>query len=248
MLGYMALTGERGRKTILEQTEIMGLALARALVPGTGGRREKRLARRVERAARRLREGGICRVLTGPDFPYWDLLDAQGLRGVDPGPMCQALAAPLALAALERLHPPGRAVVALRGGRVSRPLFQAAAALCARVWGVEVDVPGGGSELADYLRREYGLPVLERERPDLIVEFSPVSGRRPNCPALVLHGPAPDLLGLTLRPAGAIPEGFAPLPLTAALWEAGCLSQPPQIVREQEEKMAAGGISERKGP
>ena len=248
MLGYVALTGRKGRKEALEQTEVMGLKLVRALVPGAGGRQEKRLMRRVERAARRLREGGICRVLTGPDFPYWGLLYDQGLRGVDPEAMCQTMAAPLALTALERICPPGRAVVALRGGRVSRPFFQAAVALCARVWGVEVDAPDGGKELGDYLRREYGLPVLERERPDLIVEFSPVPERMSNSPVLVLHGPALDLLGLTRRPAEAIPKGCAPLPLTAALWETGRLSQLPQIVPEQGGKMAAGAISGWKSP
>ena len=242
MLGYVALTGEKGRKIMLEQTEVMGLPLVRAQVPGMGGRHEKRLARRVERAARRLREAGVRRVLTGPDFPYWDLLEAQGLGGVDPGPMCQAMAAPLALAALEGgVGPPERAVVALRGGRVSRPFFQAAVALCARVRGVEVRAPGGGAELADYLRREYGLPVLERERPDLIVEFSPITSEPEGGPAMVLHGPSLRLLGLTLRPAMPVPDGFAPLPLTAALWETGCLPQPPEVVPEGK-KDDMGGV------
>lgn len=236
MLGYMVLTGEKGRKTVLEQMEVMGLPLVRALVPGVGGRHEKRLARPVERAARRLREAGIRRVLTGPDFPYWDLLDGQGLRGVDPGPMCQAMAAPLAMAALEGICPPEQAVVALRGGRVSRSFFQAAVTLCARVRGVEVRAPGGGTDLADYLRREYGLPVLERERPDLIVEFSPIQAGPEDSPALVLHGPSLCLLGLMLRPPIPVPDGFAPLPLTAALWETGCLPQPPEIVSEGEKR------------
>ncbi len=85
------------------------------------------------------------------------------------------MAGELALTALERDGCPlERAVVALRGGRVSRPFFQTAVALCARVRGVVVYAPTGGAELADYLRREYGLPVLERERPNLTLEFSPV--------------------------------------------------------------------------
>ena len=36
MLGYVALTGRKGRKEALEQTEVMGLKLVRALVPGAG--------------------------------------------------------------------------------------------------------------------------------------------------------------------------------------------------------------------
>ena len=42
MLGYVALKGRKGRKEALEQTEVMGLKLVRALVPGAGGRQEKR--------------------------------------------------------------------------------------------------------------------------------------------------------------------------------------------------------------
>lgn len=238
MLGYVGLTGEKGRKTVVDRYEVLGLPLLRALVPGAGGRWERRLEQRVARAARRLREAGVCRVLTGPDFPYRGLLAAQGLREVDPGPLCRDMAAPLALAALERSGcAPERAVVALRGGRVSRPLFQAAAALCAHVRAVEVCVPGGGAALADYLRREYGLPVLEGERPDLTLEFSPAQGRGEGGTVLVLHGSAPELAGLSLRPPRPVPAGFAPLPLTAALWEAGCLSGPPVIVREKDGNM-----------
>lgn len=238
MLGYVALTGERGWKTLLEQDKVLGLPLIRALVPGAEGRHEKRLERRIDRAARRLREMGVRRVLTGPVFPYWDRLERQGLRGVDPGPMCQAVAAELALAALERdgcqLQ---RAVVALRGGRVSRPFFQTAVALCARVRGVVVYAPTGGAELADYLRREYGLPVLERERPNLTLEFSPVQAEGKMGGTMVLHGPNLNLLELTLRPSDLpLPREFAPLPLTASLWEMGLLSQPPAIVPEEEKR------------
>lgn len=238
MLGHMALTGEKGWKTIVDRREVLGLPLVRALVPGVEGRHEKRLERRIDRAARRLREMGVRRVLTGPAFPYWDRLERQGLRGVDPEPMCQAVAAELALAALERDGCPlQRAVVALRGGRVSRPFFQTAVALCARVRGVAVYAPAGGAELADYLRREYGLPVLERERPDLTLEFSPVQAEGENGGTMVLHGPNLNLLGLTLRPSNILlPGEFDSLPLTAALWETGLLSRPPAIVPEGEKR------------
>ena len=207
-----------------------------------GGRHEKRLARRVERAARRLREAGVRRVLTGPDFPYWDLLEAQGLGGVDPG---------LCARPWPRLWPWRRwreAYVLLSGrwwrcggGRVSRPFFQAAVALCARVRGVEVRAPGGGAELADYLRREYGLPVLERERPRPDRGIFSITSEPEGGPAMVLHGPSLRLLGLTLRPAMPVPDGFAPLPLTAALWETGCLPQPPEVVPEGK-KDDMGGV------
>lgn len=238
MLGHMGLTGEKGWKTVMDRHKVLGLPLVRALVPGVEGRHEKRLERRIDRAARRLREMGVRRVLTSPAFPYWDRLERQGLRCVDPEPMCQAVAGELALAALERDGCPlERAVVALRGGRVSRPFFQTAVALCARVRGVAVYAPAGGAELADYLRREYGLPVLERERPDLTLEFSPVQAEGENGGTMVLHGPNLNLLGLTLRPTDLpLPGEFDPLPLTAALWETGLLSQPPIIVPEEEKR------------
>lgn len=238
MLGYVALTGERGWKTLLKQDKVLDLPLMQVLVPGVEGRHEKRLERQIDRAARRLREMGVRRVLTGPAFPYWDRLERQGLRGVDPEPMCQAMAGELALTALERDGCPlERAVVALRGGRVSRPFFQTAVALCARVRGVVVYAPTGGAELADYLRREYGLPVLERERPNLTLEFSPVQAEGESGRTMVLHGPNLNLLGLTLRPPNMLlPGEFDPLPLTAALWEAGLLSQPPAIVPEGEKR------------
>lgn len=232
------MTGEKGWKTVVDRQEVLGLPVVRALVPGVEGRHEKRLKRRIDRAARRLREMGVRRVLTGPAFPYWDRLERQGLRGVDPEPMCQAMAGELALAALERAgYPLQQAVVALRGGRVSRPFFQTAVALCARVRGVVVYAPAGGAELADYLRREYGLPVLEREKPNLTLEFSPVQTEGESGRTMVLHGQNLNLLGLTLRPSDLpLPGEFAPLPLTAALWERGLLSQPPDIVPEEEKR------------
>ena len=146
MLGHIALTGEKGWKTVVDRQEVLGLPVERALVPGIEGRHERRLERRIDRAARRLREMGVRRVLTGPAFPYWDRLERQGLRGVDPEPMCQAMAGELALAALERAgYPLQQAVVALRGGRVSRPFFQTAVALCARVRVVVLYAPAGGA-------------------------------------------------------------------------------------------------------
>ncbi len=84
MLGYVALTGERGWKTLMKQDKVLDLPLMQVLMPGVEGRHEKRLERRIDRAARRLREMGVRRVLTGPAFPYWDRLERQGLRGVDP--------------------------------------------------------------------------------------------------------------------------------------------------------------------
>ncbi|MFR2332334.1 MAG: hypothetical protein ACLS63_05180 [Flavonifractor plautii] len=64
---------------------------------------------------------------------------------MDPEPFCQAIAVPLALAALRRAGILRvRATVALSGPRVSRPLFAAAARLCPQVRHLVVDGPARG--------------------------------------------------------------------------------------------------------
>ncbi len=226
MLGHILTVERKGRRAYIEQEQVCGLTLLRAEVPVAPGARESAVRRRVERAARLLERAGTRRVLVPEGFAWWDTLRRQELLPVDPAPLCALLAAPLALAALERRGiPRGRAVVALQGGRVSRPFFQAAAALAGAVRGVAIISPNGGEALSAHLRQEYGVPALE-DTPgfaaDLTIEFSPSPGGRGE--ALILHG-RPDLKGLGVcRREGDWPPGFEPLPLAAALWEAGVLS------------------------
>lgn len=227
MLGHILPMERKGRRAYIEPERVCGLTLLRAEVPVAPGVRESAVRRRVEHAARLLERAGARRVLVPEDFAWWEELRRQGLLPVDPAPLCALLASRLALAALERRGiPPGRAVVALRGGRVSRPFFQAAAELAGVVRGVAVSSPNGGEALSAHLRQEYGVPVLE-DGPgfsaDLTLEFSPspAAGRGET---LILHG-RPDLKGLGVyRRDGDWPPGFEALPLAAALWEAGTLS------------------------
>lgn len=226
MLGHIRFVEERGRRPKLEHRQVWGMTVLGASIPLLPGAGAGTLARRVDKAARLLAKQGVRRVLTPQDFSRCDLLRQRGLVGVDPAPLCAALCAPIALAALERRElSPHRATVALRGNRVSRPFFQAALALAPLVRGIIVTSPNGGEALSAHLRREFGVPVLE-EGPgtvaDLTVAFSPLPGEREG--AVLLYG-KPELRGVTVMPReGEWPDQFDVLPLAAALWEAGVIS------------------------
>ena len=224
MLGQLTLCpGGRGGA---EAGSLYGLSVLRARADPEGFWGERRL----RRAGRSLRRGGALRVLVPGVFGRWPLLAALGLRPVETEGFVRAQSAPLALAGLERRGlAPDRAAVALRGLRADRDMARAAAQLCPQVRRLIIDAPGGGAELAAWLRREFGVPVLPPgERGALALRFHPagVGGEEP---ALALYGPAPDLGGLTLS-APALAEGDrADLPLLAALWEGGKL--PPEAIK-----------------
>ncbi len=224
MTGWLVLEERRGRRAEWERSGALGLELLRVGIPAPEGLGERRLARRVEGAARRLAAYGVSRVLTQEDFCWWELLRVHGLRPVKTQTLCQALAAPLILAVLARQGTaPEEAVVELRGARVNRALFQAAERLCPRVRGLVVSAPSGGAELGRYLRERFGAAVLERPLdgpPHAAAWFSPGEGDNR---ALRLYGPAPDLLGLRPVPPWALPGQMDPLAAAALLWEAGAL-------------------------
>ena len=125
---------------------------------------------------------------------------------------------------LERLGlAPDRATVALRGRRADRDMARTAAELCQRVRRLVVDAPSGGEELAVWLRREFGLPILPPgEEGHAALCFQEGCPRREEG-ALELYGPRPGLAGLTLSAPGLSVEDREDLPLLAALWEGGRL-------------------------
>ena len=218
MLGQLILTPHgRGRP---EAARLYGLTVLRSEVDRSGFWGERRL----RRAGKRLRLGGVFRVLTSPDFDRWPLLERLGLRQVDPEPLLRAQSAALALTALERRDiAPDRAAVALRGLRVDRDMCRTAEALCPRVRGLIIDAPRGGRELALWLRREYGIPILpEGEQGHAALVFQPGCPRREET-ALELFGPRPRLAGLTLTAPGLEEGDREDLPLLTALWEGGRL-------------------------
>ena len=212
LVGIVALEERRGRRPVVTEERVLGLRCLRVSVPVRPGLREDRRKRRA---------------LTAEDFPDWPALEGQGLRSVDPEPFCQAIAVPLALAALRRAGILRvRATVALSGPRVSRPLFAAAARLCPQVRHLVVDVPGEGEELAAWLREEYGAAVLRPggAAPDVTLAFGPGGEERGT--VLRLYGPAPGLAGLRpILEEGGLPPDLAPLPLLSLLWECGRLTE-----------------------
>lgn len=227
MIGILELTEERGRRPVLTQERLLGLRCVRAAVPVPQRMGEARARRRVEKGARVLERAGARRVLTRTGFPYWDELRQNGLRPVEVEGFCQALAAPLALAALRRREiPPTRAAVTLSGPSMSRALLQAAETLCPQVRYLSVDVPGEGERLARWLWKEYGAAVLcsgAGQKADVALCFGPGEARGET--VFSLYGPAPDLAGFFPVPPEAPPEEeLDPLPLLSLLWEEGRLN------------------------
>lgn len=225
MVGKLVLDRERRRGVALERAELLGLPVLRAGVAAPAGLREDRLARRVDKAARLLAQRGVRRVLAPVDCPWWPWLDGRGLAPVDPEPLVQAMAVPLALGALARQgRPPEQGTVLLAGKRISRALFQTAVALCPMVRRLAIQAPDGGEELADYLWEEFGMPVLgEGHPPHLTLCFAP--GYEAAGPRLELWGRTPDLAGLRLDTVDGldIQEGER-LEILTLLWETGRLS------------------------
>ena len=221
MLGRLVFDGGRGgpRRALL-----YGLPVLRCHTDPEGFWGERRL----KRAGRSLCTGGAVRALVPAGFDRWPLLLALGLRPMDPGPFLRAHAAPLTASLLERQGlAPDRATVALRGQRADGAMLRAALALCPRVRRLTISAPRGGEELAAWLRREYGLPILPADAPAqaaLLLQPGTEPEDANPCPALTLFGPEPDLAGLRLSAPDLAPTDREDLPLLSALWEGGRLT------------------------
>ncbi len=218
MIGQLVtVPGGRGRA---EPGRLYGLSVLRAEADPAGFWGERRL----RRAGKGLRRGGVLRVLVPGDFDLWPALAPLGLRPVEVDAFVRNQSAALALELLERRDVPhDRAVVALRGARADRDMARTAAALCREVRGLVVDAPRGGEELAGWLRREFGIPVLPPgEGCHAALCFHPDCPRREG-EALELYGPRPRLAGLALSAPRLAKEDRENLPLLSALWEGGKL-------------------------
>lgn len=216
MLGQLVLTpGGRGRTAA---GRLYGLPVLRAEADPSGFWGERRLSR----AARELRRGGAVRVLA-PEL-LLDRLGELGLRQVDRSSFIRAQSVSLALRLLERRGlSPDRAVVALRGLRADRDMARTAEQLCPLVRSLVIDAPRGGAELARWLRREFGVPVLppgERGQAALVFQEGAAA---PEEGAAELFGSRPRLAGLSLSAPGLEEGDREDLSLLAALWEGGRL-------------------------
>lgn len=225
MLGQLVFDGGRGGP---QRALLYGLPVLRCQADPEGFWGERRL----KRAGRSLCAGGAVRALVPAGFARWPLLLKLGLRPVDPGAFLRAQAAPLAASLLERQGlAPDRATVALRGRRADGEMLRAALALCPRVRRLTISAPQGGEELAAWLRREYGLPILPADAPAqaaLLLQPGTEPEDANPCPALTLFGPEPDLAGLRLSAPDLAPTDREDLPLLSALWEGGRLG-PEQL-------------------
>ena len=225
MLGQLVFDGGRGGP---QRALLYGLPVLRCQADPEGFWGERRL----KRAGRSLCAGGAVRALVPAGFDRWPLLLKLGLRPVDPGAFLRAQAAPLAASLLERQGlAPDRATVALRGRRADGEMLRAALALCPRVRRLTISAPQGGEELAAWLRREYGLPILPADAPAqaaLLLQPGTEPEDANPCPALTLFGPEPDLAGLRFSAPDLAPTDREDLPLLSALWEGGRLG-PEQL-------------------
>lgn len=218
MVGQLVIA-PRGRGRT-EKGRLYGLPVLRAEADSAGFWGE----RRMRRAGKNLRMGGAVRVLVPQGFESWPLLEGFGLRPVNPECFVRAQSVPLALAALKRRGmAPDRATVALRGLRAGREMARTAAELCSQVKNLVVDAPTGGEELAAWLRREMGVPILPPgETGHASLCFQAGCPRQEEI-VLDLFGPRPELAGLTLSDPALAEEDREDLPLLAALWEGGQL-------------------------
>ena len=218
LIGQLKFTS-KGRGTA-ERGDLYGLPVLLARTDPEGWLGERRL----RRAGRGLRRGGVLRTLVPKGFDRWALLEEYGLRGIDPTDLVRGQSVPLALRALERRGvAPDRATVALRGLRADRDMARTAALLCRSVRLLVISAPQGGGALAEWLRREFGVPVLPPgERGALAVRFHPQGGGEEEA-ALDLYGPSPGLDGILLSAPALKQEDQTDLSLLAALWEGGQL-------------------------
>ena len=225
MIGVVELTDRKGRRLKPEHRSLLGLRCLWLEVPAPAGLGEKRQARRVRRGGGLLREAGVRRVLAAAEFSNWEALYQAGLRPVEPEAFCQAVAAPLALAALtwqeRRLE---QAAVLLSGRRAEPALVRAAELLCPRVRDLAVDAGADGAALAAWLRGEFGAAVRPPETVDADVALCFGPEGAPGRTVFRLWGSEPVLAGfLPALAGGGLPAGLDRLPLLAALWEAGLL-------------------------
>lgn len=241
MVGWIEWT--HGRKPVIARVMVQGLPLLRAELPRPrhGG------TRAVRKGAKLLRREGCRRVLAQPGFAFWPELMQAGLQPVDPAPLLQAMAEPLALAGLQmKAIPASQATVALRGEWVSQPFLRCAERLCPAVRTLIISAPKGGEALRGHLWRQFGAPVLEGDttvRADLALCFSP-GWEREGEARLALYSGGLDLRGLCLCPRDAVlPEGIAPLPALTLLWEEGLLQPEALEIRRMWENPSGERLS-----
>lgn len=210
MVGYLHFTGRRGWIQLWRH-EALGLTIWEVCLPGTAESRPAR--RRMAKGLDRLEAAGCRRLLLPcPLVPYYPLVHTRSLW--------QAMAAPLALAALDqRGIDPRQAVVALHGERMTRNYVRACVLLAREVKALSLSLEREETFCWD-LQRELGLPLVEGAGA-VTLSFLPGVARAAYF-SLGDEDPAVPGFRLTL-PGLALPPGCPEAPVLAALLEAGRL-------------------------
>ena len=215
MLGQLVYRDNgRGRA---ERIQLYDLPLLRAEIPTAGLWRQHRL----HRAARQLFRHQVRLALVPEGFSQWEALRQWSISPVDTTPLLRALSAPLALVALADLGiDPAQATVTLLGRDGDRDIARTAQALCPQVRHLVLSSQG----LADWLRREYGIPVLPPDSPSQLTICFGAYPHRPSSPVLDLSAGSAGLAGLVLSCPALKPEDQQKLSLLTALWQHGKIS------------------------
>lgn len=193
-----------GRKIELYTERLCGLSVLTAKLPENSRRPE----RAVGKAARLLRKNRVVRVLTPPEFLWWEILWDAGLCPVDTAGLRRTLAPVWVAAQLKRQGvSPQQAVLRLSGEERETALEGLARALCPLVYGLVFDLPGGEAA-AERLRREMGIPVFP-------TDYAKVHLTLPLRNGPVLTGVEAAL------PGRVLPDDCDRFPLLSVLWESG---------------------------
>lgn len=193
-----------GRKTVLRTELILGLPVLTAELP----RNARKQKREIKRGVALLRKNRVFRVLAPAQFPWWPLLEREGLRPVETRALRYMLAPVWVAAQLNRRKiPPETAVLCLKGERFEPALEVLARQLCPLVRSLVFDVPGGVGA-ANRLRREMGIPVL------------PSDFREVHLTVWLDDGPVLAGAEITL-PGKELPPDCDRFSLIGALWECG---------------------------
>lgn len=210
MLGYLHFTGGRGWVQLWRH-EILGLPILEARLPGKPNGLLAR--RRMTRGLNQLEHAGCKRLLAPcPLVPYYPIVHTRSLW--------QAMAAPLALAALRQMGlDPRQAVVAIHGDRMSRNYVRTCALLSREVKALSLSLEREETFCWD-LQRELGLPLIDGAGAVTISFLPGVS--RPSY--FSLGDEDPVIPGYLLRLPGLTPPPGCPeRTVLAALLEAGRL-------------------------
>ena len=229
MVGRILVSRQRGRGS-LEVEDLGGLRVLTGVVHLPPGLSPRRRHRRLERLERQMWKAGVGRVI----LPEGQVLTEglSRLRPVDVLPFYRGVADVLALGVLDGLgveREQGRVVLSAPWLRPELRL--AAQRLCLQIRAVGIHVPGEGARFAQWMQRQYGLPVIPPEAPaHVTVDFGQKALRRGK--VLGLYEP-PDLGGWKVRAKGLeLPEDCEQTVL-ALLWEIG-------VVRREELRVVRG--------